>query len=216
MIQKVLSITSFLLLTNVIFAEDAWILRKKSDGIVVYTRPVAGTQFSQFRAITRIKTSLFSVLALWADPGTYTEWMFNCKAASLLKQETPRALYAYIVSTVPWPLLNRDNILFADTTQDENGKITIELSGKPDFIPKVKEMIRVLQSFGKVELSPLDTGEVEVVFEFYMNPGGVVPAPIVNLTLIDFPFFTLKKMREAVKNPRYQQVNYEFFRNSPL
>jgi len=216
MIQKVLPITAFILFALPVFAEDGWILRKDSDGIVVYTRPVKGTEYSQFRAITKVKTTLFSVLAMWADPDTYTDWMFNCKAASLLKKETRQVYITYIVSAVPWPLLNRDNILQADTSQDEvTGKITIILTGKPDFIPKVKNMIRVVQTYGKVELMPLEGGEVEVVFEFFMNPGGLIPAPIINLTIIDFPFFTLKKLRDVVKKPKYQEVDYEFFKNFP-
>ena len=214
MIERAYFLVVCLCFSNSIFSEDGWILRKKAEGIVVYTKPVAGTEYSQFKASVRVKTSLFSILAVWADPAGYTNWMFNCKASSLLKQETPLALYAYIVSDVPWPLVSRDNILFADTMQDEaTGKITIELTGKPDYIAKTPNMIRVVKSFGRVELIPQPGGEIEIIFNFFMNPGGLIPAPVINLTIIDFPFFTLKKMKEIVKQPKYQETDFPFLKN---
>jgi len=204
-----------MLSSTAVFSEETWVLRKDAEGIVVYTRRIPGTEFSQFRAVTRLKTTLFSVLALWADPSTYTTWMFNCKEGAILKTEGNLDLYAYIVTAVPWPLQRRDDILFAHTTQDEaTGKITIELTARPDFIPHRRDIVRILRAAGKVELTPLENGEIEIVFEFYMDPGGMVPAPIVNLTLVDFPFFSLKNLRQEALKPQYREVRFDFFKNS--
>ncbi|MDH4262178.1 MAG: START domain-containing protein [Spirochaetia bacterium] len=214
MIPRSLAITFCILISNIVFAEDGWELRKNEDGIIIYTRPVKDTPYSEFKANTKVKTSLFSILALWADPDTYVEWMFNCKDAGLLKRETKTALYAYIVSDLPWPLMNREDILFADTTQDPaSGIITIVLTGKPDFMPPKPEMVRVQHAYGKVVLIPSGNGEIEVNFNFFMNPGGMIPASIANLNVLEFPFFTLKKMREVVKKKKYQETNFEFFTN---
>jgi len=215
MIRSFLLIAAFLFLNSSVFSESAWVFRKKIEGITIYTRPVPDTPYFEFRGITRVKTSLFSILALWADPDSYSEWMFNCKSANLLKQETPLSLYTYIITAVPWPLVDRDNILFAETYQDINtGKINIKLTGKPEYLQKDKTMIRVSESHGIVELNPVENGEIEVVFEFFMNPAGEIPPALVNLTVLDFPYHTLKKMREVVKKPKFQNANYEFLKNS--
>jgi hypothetical protein len=108
-------------------------------------------------------------------------------------------------------LPNRDNILRSALTQDpKTGKVTIVLTGLPGYIEKKKNLVRATRSFGKVEMTPMGNQEVEVVFEFFMNPGGLIPAPIVNLFLLDFPFFTLKKMREVVLEEMFQKARFSF------
>jgi hypothetical protein len=194
---------------------DEWKLRKESEGIMVYTRPVKGSPYHEFRAITKAKTSLFSLVAIWADPVSYSQWMYDCKSADLLNQESSKKLYIYIVSSIPWPLTTRDNILYSETSQDDkNGKITIKLMAKPEYIPQNKNMVRVVKAYGKIELTPLEDGETKVIFELYLDPGGFVPASIANYYVIDYPFFTLKKMSEEVKKQKYQEANFDFFRNS--
>jgi hypothetical protein len=210
MIKKALIIPVFLLFHTSLVSEP-WKLAKSAEGIQIYTSPVPGTEFSMFRAITRVKTSLLSLVAIWSNADSFTGWMFTCKEARLLEKESEQTYIIYILTAVPWPLSNRDNILRSALTQDKvTGKITIEMTGLPDYMEKRPNTVRVIKAFGKVELTPLENHEIEVSFEYFMNPGGLIPAPIINLFLLDFPFFTLKKMRSVVLEKKFQDMQYSF------
>ncbi|MDH4200195.1 MAG: hypothetical protein OEV66_07420, partial [Spirochaetia bacterium] len=134
----------------------------------------------------------------------------------ILKKDTEKSLRIYMESQFPWPLHNRDNILLAELEQNPNDKkVTILLTGKPDSIEKKKGLVRVVKSFGKVEFTPLGDGEVQVVFDFFMDPGGAIAAPIINLFSVDFPFLSLKKMGEVVRQSEYQMAQFSFIQELP-
>lgn len=198
------------------FAEEPWKLIRKAEGITIYIRPVPGTGFSQFRALTKAKVNMFSLIELWSNADTFKEWMFSCKDAVILKKENRQNYLIYIISQVPWPLMNRDNILDANLVQDpKTGTTTIYLTGRSDYIEKKKNLVRVVRSFGFVQFKPTESGEIEITFEFFLDPGGAIPAPIANLFISDFPFFTLKQMKETAMLPKYRSAKFDFLKDFP-
>ena len=200
----------FLLVTVVCFSQEAkydWKLKKNNNGIEVYSRKTANSDFRELKSIVYIKTSLNSIVALINDRATYPQWVYKCGQATVLKKISESELIHYQTVTAPWPAENRDFVVNIKTSQDEKTRIvTITSTCRADYIPKVAHHVRITEFNASWTLIPLKDGTVQINYQLMVHPGGYVPAWLVNMAAIDGPYETMVYFKEWIMKDKYQKA----------
>jgi hypothetical protein len=68
-----------------------------------------------------------------------------------------------------------------------------------DYIPEKKGVVRLPEGRGLWVFTPLENGKTEVYHRFGGDPGGNIPAWIVNMFLVDGPHKTILGLQEKVE-----------------
>ena len=189
-------------------------LYDKENDILVYTRKVKGSKMKAFRAITRIKSNLSGLVALLEDTSRTHKWVYKCKAMALIEQVTETEAIYYMLTDMPWPVKDRESISQTNLFQDPVSKVVrINVMAKNDVFPENDELIRVRKMQGYWQLTPLDDGMVEVIYEAHADPGGGLPSWLVNSFVVEAPHNTLLGLRKEVSREEYQKKKVPYVSN---
>ena len=191
-----------------------WELKKFENGISIYTRETANSKYKELKAVFQIKTSLSSIVALLNDVESYPQWVYRCETSKILLKTSEKHLIRYQTIVAPWPVDNRDVVLEVNYSQDEKTKIVYQkVNALPNYAPKVAGHVRIPEFRATWTLNPLKNGIVEIQYELLVNPGGVIPAWLVNMAMIDGPYDTSLNMKTWLMKEKYQKTVYSFISN---
>ncbi|HTL10172.1 MAG TPA: START domain-containing protein [Chitinophagaceae bacterium] len=200
-----------LFFTNFLQAQNNWELKVDRDGIKVYTKKLDSSPLKAVKTVCTINTSLSVLTAVLLDVNGSLDWVYSTKSITLLKQVSPSELIYYSEIDVPWPASNRDFIVGIVVTQDERTKaVTVLGINKPNYLPEKKDIVRIQQSYSKWLITPIPQGGVKIEYELQVDPGGKVPAWLVNMFATKGPFETFKKLQQQVKKPVYSRRSFAF------
>ncbi len=191
-----------------------WTLKTDEDGIQLYTKTVPASPYKALKTVCTLQTSLSSVAAVLLDAAHSKEWVYGTSSSRLLKQESPSVVFFYAEMGMPWPVTNRDFIVKISLTQDPVSKsITVLAENQPDYLPEKKKLIRIRNSSGKWLIDPLPNGRVRVEYQLYVDPGGNVPAALVNLFSGKGPIESFRNLRKMVARKEYANAVVPFVQN---
>ncbi|QQS50721.1 MAG: START domain-containing protein [Bacteroidota bacterium] len=171
-----------------------WKLEKKEGGIEVYTRPVEGSEYKEFKAEMVLDCSMDAILELLKDADNFYKWLHNCKSSKLLKRIDHTLQYNYTVTELPFPFDNRDMIFKAQFSVS-NGIHKISLEGTPNYIQEQTNLVRMKDAKGSWIFTPLDDSKIKVSYQLWVDPGGAIPAWLSNLKVVEIPYESLNNMR---------------------
>ena len=181
-----------------------WKLSKDKNGIRIFIRAIEGTKFKEYKMLSEVDATPEELLAILVDVESYTEWMARVKVAELLKTEGEDRFYVYTEVGVPWPFDNRDEItLSVVKRQEDSAEITIEITIIQDFVPEKKGIVRMPSGNGEWVFTPIENGKTKIYHRFGGDPGGSIPAWIVNIFLVDAPYKTMLALQERVAKFSY-------------
>jgi len=160
-----------------------------------------------------VNSSLSQLVAVLLDVKTAPEWVYSTKSCVLLKQVSPSELYYYSEVTIPWPASNRDFIAHLITVQESQTKVvTVYGPTAPDLVPVKKDIVRVRRSEGKWVLTPTAHHTVKIVYTLHVDPGGNIPAWLVNMFATKGPHESFKSLKVQLKKPAYANVRLSFIK----
>lgn len=189
-----------LLLLAVPVAAGGWEQVVSSDKLVVERRDYAGSELQEIRGITRVRASLNAVMALLKDADFNHNWVYRSGGARILQEHGYEQAYVYGIVDAPWPMQDRDTVVRFDYRQDpETGEIIITIKNFPDFIPREENYVRVPDFGGFWALRPESDGWVEVTYQVYGDPGGLIPVWLANFAAVTSVTRTLQRMDAAVQ-----------------
>lgn len=192
-------------------APAEWKLQKHEQGISVYTRMAENSKFKELKSVTQYKASLSAVIAMINDRASYPNWVYRCGECKVIKKISATDLYQYQTVVAPWPVENRDFVVHYQLSQDPKTKvINIHSSCHPNFYPLQEKHVRIQEFRAQWIISPLPNGYVNVEYQLLVNPGGNIPAWLVNLAVVDGPFETALGMKEWIKKDIYQQAKLPY------
>jgi len=196
---------SFLLISSSIAeANSQWRLDKDEEGIQVYLRNTSDSAVKSFKSNMTVNGSLSSVLSVIEDIDSYPRWLHNCRSAKVLQSTSETQSVVYVVTDMPWPVVDRDAAFTSHRIQNKtNKRIEIKLSVLPKVVANVAGKVRIQKLQGRWLLTPLEKGKINVVYEMSIDPGGNIPKWVVNAMAVDLPFYTLKKLRKISKEDKY-------------
>lgn len=200
-----------LLLCMSAHAQKDWTLKLDKQDVKVYTRNQENSNLKAIRVSCDLNTTLTKLTAVIFDVNAGTEWVYSTKSCSLLKQVSPSELYYHSEVSLPWPFSNRDFVAHLIAQQDPVTKVvTIDGPVAPDYIPEKKGIVRVRRSSGKWVISPKGFNLVHLEYMLETDPGGSIPAWLVNMFVTKGPFETFKKLKTQLQKPKYASVKLSF------
>jgi hypothetical protein len=188
---------------------QAWETRLNKDGILVQSRLTSGVKYKEFRAEAEIDATVAQAIALLKDTSACTQWLFRCKESRVIRELSTTERIFYQVTSLPFPAKSRDSIFHAAITFEGLSSVRVTMSSMPDEIPQTKH-IRVLEAFGTYILEPTSENKLRVTWQQYIDPGGALPAWLVNSMLSDLPFKSLRAFRELVQQSPYRDARLAY------
>lgn len=203
-----------LLLSANSFSQKNWELKVDKEGIKVYTKTAANSAYKSVKTVCTIDATLSRLTAVLLDIEHTVDWVYATKKCNVLKQVSASELIYYSEVSAPWPVSNRDFIVRLWAVQDEKTKAVSVLSeNKPAFLPEYDNIVRIKQSHSQWVMEPLPNGKVKVEFILQVNPGGNIPAWLINLFATKGPYESFKKLRLQVKKDIYNNVKLPFIKD---
>ncbi len=208
------------LISSIAFA-DNWTLARDKDHIKIYTRTISGSDIKEYKGMTKIKTSIDSLIALWDDRDACPDWFHQCKDPIAVKRMSFSDRYLYQVSDFPFPATDRDILTRMRILQNPKDKsITIKMNNTPfyckDKMDKIcrkinsSTLVRVVKAKGYFKYIPIKKGWVKVIWQQHIEPAGNLPKWLVNSIVVDMPFKTLKNITRLVKKAKYQEAQFKY------
>ena len=176
-----------------------WELKKNKDGIKISTQKNPNTPFDLLKAECEIETSMDKMLDLIFDVKRHTEWVYNAQQSVMIKQVSKYDIYYYGETYAPWPVSNRDLVIHLTTAQDSITGVTIvKAESKPELKPKVNGIVRVPRSISIWTLTPITSNKLQIVYTLDIDPGGSLPAWLVNFASVEGPYESFLRMRKLL------------------
>lgn len=207
-----------LLFSGAVYGEDAWRLARAEQGIDVSIRPVAGSPIAESRAIMKLEgVTLSTVVALIADVPHQHEWIASMDESRVLEVVSPVEQINYTRSKAPWPVSDRDAVVRSKFSFDrEKGIARVDTQAEPDYIPPRDGVVRIRKVDSSWTITHLPDGELEVRYQVHSEPGGSLPAWLVNRIIYEQPYETLLNMRERVKLAQYRDAKLDDIDGVPV
>ncbi len=188
---------------------EEWLLRRDEDGIRVYVRSVPDTRFRAYRAEMTVTTRMQTLAAILTDIDAAREWIHFTAEAELVQAIDPTTVVVRFYSDLPWPAADRDSVTLNRVSQDpETRAVRFTIDSRPDDAPQSEDYIRIRVMNGYWELTPNGDGSIHIVYSLSSDPGGSVPAWLVNASIVEQPYRTLRNLRRMIADPRYRDATF--------
>ena len=194
--------------------QPEWKLIKEDTGIKVFSKTVPDSKIKAIKAELILKASATQLVALLLDVNTATEWVFHTKSCVLIRKISDSELYYYSEVSLPWPLENRDFVAHIKVFQDPKTKVvTVDAPAVPGWIAAKNGIVRISHSVGLWIITPIDKERIKLEYSLQVDPGGVIPAWVVNTFAAQGPIESFKKMQVQLKLPQYKNASLPFIEN---
>ncbi|MCB0578686.1 MAG: hypothetical protein KDD10_05190 [Phaeodactylibacter sp.] len=196
------------LLEHTILLCQQWQFQKETEGIKVYYRESPDSKIKELKATLIVESSLSAAVKVISDAARFPDWVYKCKAGSVIEGDSEQSFCYYNLSDFPWPLSDREFIFRCTTFQNpETLEVFSLATAAPDLLPETSKHVRVQTAESNFRLRPLEGRQVEVEYFLKADPGGLIPAWMVNWALSIGPVQSLRKFRELVEAPDYNGTN---------
>ncbi len=195
------------------FSQTNWQFKKEEDGIKVYTAKTPNSNFKTVKIEFNINTRQSQLVAYLMDVSKQNEWVYANKKAVLLKKINPNQIVFYAVVSMPWPIANRDYVSHITFTHPDAKTLKIDAITESGLMPEKAELIRVRYSEAHWMVSAISRDVQHVVYTVQFDPGGTLPAWLVNLFLAKGPIQTFQKLREGVNKPEFKNATVDFIKD---
>jgi hypothetical protein len=192
-------------------AQDTWKLKTESGGIKIFMRSVPNSAVKALKVECSISASPSQLVAVILDLDACDEWVYKSKSNILIKRVSPSELFYYSEVDVPWPAQNRDFIAHLIVHQNSKNKVvTVDAPCDPDMLPKKKDIVRIPRSSGRWTITPTGKNALFIEYELAVDPGGSIPAWLINMFATKGPLETFRKLKLQVQKPEYKKAHFDF------
>ncbi|MCP4443227.1 MAG: hypothetical protein GY810_30355 [Aureispira sp.] len=178
----------------------SWDLQKDENGVQIYTRSIEGWDINEYKATTKVKTTLNKAVEAYRYGANRAKWMSK-RATGIknLKEITKDKIYTYTYADAPWPISDRDQISLVEYSYPKEGVVLATLTCSPDYIPRKSGVIRVARMKCHWLFEDLKNGYVRVTTQAVADPGGSLPTWLINANIISGPHETLSGLKRYLE-----------------
>lgn len=182
------------------FGQANWKLTKNEDGIRVFQKDSKTSNFKSIRVECTLDGTYDKLINVINNIAGYQNWVYHNKATSLIKRISPYEFYYYTETYLPWPMDNRDAVMHTVITRDSlNRFLRIHSSAAPSYIAKKAGKVRIRFSDINWYVTSPAANKIKILYTFETDPGGNVPAWLVNSFADKGPYESFKKLAELLK-----------------
>ncbi len=200
LIARIVCIVLFSTIVLTGFSQYKWKLTRDKDGIKVYQAENPKSKFKSIKVECTLQGSFDKLISVLTDIDHLKEWVYNMKMSYLIKKITPYDLYYYTETTIPWPMANRDAVVHLRVMKDSLHRfVKVSSNSENRFVPEKSGKVRIVYSSVNWYVTMPTAKTISVVYTFEADPGGSLPAWLVNSFADKAPYESFKKLSEILK-----------------
>lgn len=180
----------------------------EDEGIEVWKKEIAGSDFVAFRGRGVVRAPIQKVAAVIRDADRETEWMENCVDARTVRFLSAKDAIVYHRTGSPVPFISDRDVVLKTVTKVVPAERTIWVTFdhvEDPAVPPKDGVVRMPVLSGHWRLRQLDAWSTELEYQVQADPGGALPAWLVNLVSRKLPFHTVRRMRSQVAKGGYDK-----------
>jgi len=182
------------------FSQNKWKLSKDKDGIKVYQAENPKSKFKSIRVECVLPGTFDKLIAVLTDIEHLKDWVYNTKSSYVIKKISAYDLYYYTDISIPWPMSNRDVVVHLKIARDSSqNSMKILATNENRIIPEKDGKVRVVYYLTSWYVTMPTTKTVSIVYTFEADPGGSLPAWLVNSFADKGPYESFKKLSDILK-----------------
>ena len=168
-------------IVNAQTSEPKWKEIKKKDTWVLYSREKTDSKFVEYKLVGTVNATpnkaSDAALKIMID----SAYLAKGVKRKILKDNGTSAI-TYTRVKMPFPLSDRDVVMKVETYQLPNGAMGVKWQNTTELAPVPNEkMVRISKAYGFWEFTSAANGTSTATCVMFTDPGGNVPAAIVNL-----------------------------------
>jgi len=188
-----------------------WELKKEKKDIKVFVRDNPASPIKELKMKFTVEASMSAIVLLLQDVAAIPDWVYKCPEAYHLKKVSNSEEVYYNRMDFPWPLDDRDLIVRNRMVQNPITKVVrSESFNEPTYIPEKDGLVRIPKLHLWWEFTPRGNGVVDVEYFLSSDPGGMIPAWMINLAIDQGPTQTIKAFRKTLQDPKYRDARLDF------
>lgn len=177
----------------------SWVLKKDKDGIKVSSRHTDRSKFNDIKVEMDLPGNVFQLADILLDIDKYSQWSYAISKSELVKKISRLKLVYHLEVSAPWPVADRDLYAMFDLNIDSAARsIKITAAGDSGYRPVNKEFIRIPHSKGVWDIRTVSNNIIHIVYILEIDPGGAVPAWIMNMFGTKAPFITFQNLKQKM------------------
>jgi hypothetical protein len=191
-------------------ADGRWHHEFTDDGIAVSMMTEEGRSLPAFRGVASVDANMFEVLGMLDDAKKAPDWMANCMENRVIKQVNEFDRIIYNRTDAPWPVSDRDVVLFVGVTADlDKREVNIKFNSITNTGPgPIDGVVRMPRLKGYYKLQYIDDRHTKVTYQIDADSGGSLPDWLIARATRQLPVQTIAGMRKQLKKT---MGNYEEF-----
>ena len=88
--------------------------------------------------------------------------------------------------------------------------MTVDIELRPAYLDAEKGLVRISRGSGFWLVKEIIPGQLELIFQMQVDPGGNIPAWLANMFVVDTPLHTLTELKRMMSEDRYHGKQYPF------
>ena len=214
-VQTNLTLAALLFLLSVAQAfsqtTDNWELKRDKGGIKVYVRGNPDSKIKELKFTTRVEASLNTIAAVLTHVEGFDDWVYASVNSRTVRKISDTEVYYYTEIDFPWPFDNRDLVLYSKFWQDPKTLAINSYTTSAHWMePEKEDIVRITKANLRWTFTPIGNGIVKVDYYLNSDPGGNIPAWMVNLAADQGPLQTMVKFKEMLENEKYKNRKLAF------
>ena len=194
----VITLTAFLFIGPAHAQE--WEFVKEKDGIRIYKSDEPGSKLKAFKGESVLNTTLEEIYPLLSDPNHSEWWDDDLSYKEVLEYKPGKVSKYYLVYDVQWPFGNRDLYVESEILYDkQNRKAVVTTNSVDGVIPEKAELVRIARYWQRWTAVEEKKGEVHLLLEGFTDPGGNIPAWLVNAIIDKTPVRLFENLKALVE-----------------
>ena len=169
------------------------------EGIKIYLTKLDTTPFKEYKAIMTVKANIDTVAKQILDIKSLQKWNFKTRKSELIRKVSDTSWIFYMNHHLGWPVQDRDHVSKVTLIKKE-AEQTITIFPANNVLKEKEGIIRLTNFKGFWYLKKISDNETLVMQQIYGNPGGSIPAFMVNMVVTKGPFESFKELRKRVEN----------------
>lgn len=208
--RVIVTLLALLLSVNAVFSQDGWKYAAGRNGIKVYSKTVADSKIKAMKAECVLDADVEEILALLMDVKAAEKWVCHTKSCSLIRKVSDSEMYYHTEVSLPWPLDNRDFVTHLKVLRDaHSGVVIVDAPAVPGVMPARDGVVRISHSKNQWTLKPVQGGKTHVEYTLQVDPGGHIPAHVVNMFACRAPIETFGNMRKELQSRKRRKAQMQ-------
>jgi len=183
-----------------LFCQYNWKLSKQKDGINVYESVIPNSNYKGIKVECTLEGTYDKLITVLNNVSHQKDWVYSNKISYIIKRIDANEFYYYTETSIPWPMSNRDAVVHFKINRDSmNHFLKITATGEPNYIPQKSGKVRVPKSLVNWYVTMPTSKTISIVYTFEAEPGGSLPAWLVNMFADKGPYESFKKLSQILK-----------------